>query len=55
MRYPEYCRAEPGEPCPDCDATEENGKTCRARKAGPAPQRYLELVLIDRKSGEIVG
>lgn len=54
MEYPEYCRAEPGEVCPDCDATEENGKACKARKLGPAPVRYLELVLRDRKSGEII-
>lgn len=48
----------PHRPCPACGATIE-GKdpvrgVCQARNNGPRPQPLVELVLIDKRSGEIV-
>lgn len=58
MDRPDYCPCGNDEPpvCPACGATIEPGPndTCRARHNGPPPTAYLDLVLIDKRSNEVV-
>lgn len=44
---PEYCLATDEQTTCACGATPERG-ICRARKSGPAPRPYLEVVLVPR-------
>ena len=59
MTRPDYCPdlAE-NDDCPACGATVEgndpvNG-VCQARFSGPEPKPLVELILIDRRTGERV-
>jgi len=57
---PQYCEAPPeesGVPC-ICGATVEGNDpvrgVCQARFNGPKPQPLIQIVLIDKVSGEVV-
>ena len=63
MSRPEYCEALdedefPDEPCPACGATVAgNDKVrgiCQALKNRPRPQPLIHIVLIDKRTEEIV-
>ena len=64
MARPEYCmipdEGEPGceRPCPGCGATIEGNDpvrgVCQARHNGPSPTPLVELILVDRRTGERV-
>ena len=61
---PEYCEipdeGQPGceGPCPGCGATIEGndavGGVCQARRFGPKPYLLVELVLVDKHTGETI-
>jgi hypothetical protein len=64
VNRPDYCmipdEGQPGweGPCPGCGATVE-GKdpvrgVCQARYNGPRPEPLIRVVLIDKRTGEIV-
>lgn len=63
MARPEYCEALdedefPDVPCPACGATVAGNDpvrgVCQARKLGPRPKPLIHLVLIDKRTEEIV-
>ena len=60
MSRPDYCPCEneTPDPCPACGATAEGNDpvrgVCQARFMGPPPRSLLDLVLVDRTTGEIV-
>jgi hypothetical protein len=64
MAYPEYCmipdEGQPGAegPCPGCGATASGNDpvrgVCQARRSGYPPHPLVTLVLVDRRTGEIV-
>ena len=64
---PDYCTADaddlsfpvgPHRPCPACGATLDDKDAvrgiCQARYPGPPPEPLVRLVLIDKRSGDIV-
>lgn len=56
---PDYCPdLREDEDCPACGATASGNDPvrgiCQARFIGPAPQPLLHLVLIDKRTGEVV-
>jgi hypothetical protein len=52
------CKHERPDPCPACGATVEGNDpvrgVCQARFNRTAPEPYLSLVLLDKKTGEVV-
>lgn len=59
-KLPDYCpcNEEGPDPCPACGATvsgndQVNG-VCQARYNRPAPRPLVQIVLIDKRDGEIV-
>lgn len=58
-KRPDYCRADDESvPCPDCGATADandpvNG-VCQARFSGPPPEPLVRVVLVDKRTGEIM-
>lgn len=57
---PDYCpcREETPDPCPACGATVSGDDpvrgVCQARKSGPPPSPMVQLILIDKETGEVV-
>lgn len=57
---PMYCPCQDDEPatCPACGATVSGNDPfegrCQARHQGPEPRALVNLVLIDKRTGEIV-
>ena len=60
---PDYCAIPEGQPgsdgpCPACGATISGDDpvrgVCQARHNGPPPRPLLELVLLDKRTGEVV-
>lgn len=54
---PDYCPDDlkEDEICPACGAdAAKSGDYCRARYRGARPRPLIELVLIDRRTGEVV-
>lgn len=57
---PDYCPDDlsEGTPCPRCGATEDGNDqvrgVCQARFSGPEPKPLVRVVLIDKRTGQIV-
>lgn len=57
---PNYCpcQEETPDPCPACGATVSGDDrvrgVCQARFAGPPPKSLVQIVLLDKDTGEVV-